>query len=213
MSALDELDWQKIREHYDERIEIHEELGELHRRRQISKFCRLSLGISSSLGNYSATEHRLGPQILSGNLSAEDRVFRLADSFIRLTNARSVPQLIRAAGLRYLQIGIGSEVSCTVNPKTCWIANTRTIWTHLVIKHNDDFDKANEELRLYRDADTSSEMAYQIWAHIHAEMATSLTRVAEAGAKISTSIGVGPGAIKFLWADAIASRMYDEYHK
>jgi hypothetical protein len=100
-----------------------------------------------------------------------------------------------------------------VNPKICWVANTRTIWTHLVIKHADDFDKANEELRLYRDADTSSEMAYQIWAHIHRELATSITRIAEEGERLARSARVTPGLIKYIWADAIANRIYADYHE
>jgi len=45
-----------------------------------------------------------------------------------------------------------------VNPPVCWVANTRTIWTHLVIKHADSIAKADEELKLYREADVTSEI-------------------------------------------------------
>jgi hypothetical protein len=176
MSALANLDWSAIRHHYDVRVDVYDQLIELHRVGNISQFARLALGISNPDGNYSADEHKLGPQVLSGNLNPAGRVFQLATNFVALRTARTVPQLIRDAGLRYLQIGVRSEISCMVNPKTCWVANTRTIWTHLVIKHADDFDKANEELRLYQDSETSSEMAYQIWAHIHNELAASMTR-------------------------------------
>jgi hypothetical protein len=33
----------------------------------------------------------------------------------------------------------------------------------------DDFARANAELQLYRNADVTSEMAYQMWAHIRQE--------------------------------------------
>ena len=213
MSALASLSWSAIREHYDERVDIHAQLLDLHQARNTQQFVRLALGISDPGGNYSADEHKLGPQVLSGNSNSQTRVFQLASSFLRLTNARAVPELIRGAGLRYLQIGVGSELSCMVNPKACWVANTRTIWTHLVIKHADDFDKANEELRLYRNADTSSEMAYQIWAHIHGELAASMTRIAEEGERLAKSARIKPGPIKYIWADAIANRMYADYHE
>ena len=99
-----------------------------------------------------------------------------------------------------------------VNPEVCWVANTRTIWTHLVIKHADDFDKANEELKLYRNADVSSEMAYQMWAHIHQELAASMTRIAEEGERLAKRAKVAAGEIKYLWADAIANALYDDHH-
>src|SRR5947208_2800297 len=111
MSALENLDWSSIREHYDERVDIHDQLLHLHRDGKIRQFGRLALGIVNAAGNYSADEHQLGPQVLSGNINSEKRVFDLGAKFLRLTTARTVPQLIRDAGLRYLQIGVGSEMS------------------------------------------------------------------------------------------------------
>jgi hypothetical protein len=99
-----------------------------------------------------------------------------------------------------------------MNPRVCWVANTRSIWTHLVIKHADNFAKADEELRLYRDNDTSSEMAYQIWAHIHGLLDTSMTHVSEEGARLASAEKLQPGDIAFIWADAIASALYAEHH-
>jgi hypothetical protein len=107
MSALDNLNWSSIRGHYDERVDIHERLLDLHRDGNIRQFARLALGISDVGGDYSADEHKLGPQVLSGNLNPEKRVLDLAGRFIQLTAAHTVPQLIREAGLRYLQIGVG----------------------------------------------------------------------------------------------------------
>lgn len=212
MSALETITWPKVRSHYDERVQIHEELLALRAKGTARQFANLLLGVSNAAGNYSAEEHALGPKILVENVNAERRVGDLAEKFIALKTAREVPRLIRGAQLRYLQIGVGSEASCMLNPKVCWVANTRTIWTHLVIKHADDFDKANEELKLYRNADVTSEMAYQMWAHIHQELATSMTRIAEEGARLAKRAKVARGKIKYLWADAIANALYDDHH-
>jgi hypothetical protein len=47
----------------------------------------------------------------------------------------------------------------------------------LLVKHNDNVGKANEELRYYRDRDETSEMAYAKWADIHATLEVALTRL------------------------------------
>jgi len=94
-----------------------------------------------------------------------------------------------------------------VNPKVCWIANTRTIFAHLVTKHGGNIAKAKEELRLYRDNDATSRK-HQNWAGIHKELATSLTRIAEEGERLARHATVEPGPIIYLWADAIASEVY-----
>lgn len=212
MSALDTIAWTKVRSHYDERVQIHGELLGLRGAGKTRQFASLLLGVSNSAGNYSAAEHGLGPKILADNINAEQRVAALGEKFIALRTAREVPRLIRGAQIRYLQIGVGSEASCMLNPEVCWVANTRTIWTHLVIKHADDFAKANEELKLYRNADVTSEMAYQMWAHIHQELATSMTRIAEEGEKLARRAEIRPGEIRYLWADAVANALYDDHH-
>lgn len=144
MSALDGLDWGEVRSHYDNRVEIHRELLRRYRSNNVGSLADLLLGISDPTGNYSANDHKLGPQIIAGNSNAKAQVVALGRRFIDLTSARTVPELIRNAALRYLKIGVGSEASCMVNPKVCWVANTRTIWTHLVIKHADDFARATK---------------------------------------------------------------------
>jgi hypothetical protein len=71
-----------------------------------------------------------------------------------------------------------------------WVAHTRTIWTDLVVKHADNFARANEELTLYRTAEVSSEMNYQAWSAIHAELDVALTRIAEEGSLRARQSGV-----------------------
>jgi hypothetical protein len=82
-----------------------------------------------------------------------------------------------------------------------------------VIKHADDFAKANEHLKLYRDANVTSEMAYNMWAGIHRELAGSMTRIAEEGERLAKLATIKPGEIKYLWADAIANALYSLHHK
>jgi hypothetical protein len=100
-----------------------------------------------------------------------------------------------------------------LNPRVCWVANVRTIWTHLVIKHADNFQKAAEELQLYRDSDVTSEMAYEMWQAIHGELAGTITRVAEEGAQLAKRAAVSPGSVKYIWADAIANQLYQDYYE
>jgi hypothetical protein len=99
-----------------------------------------------------------------------------------------------------------------MKPEVCWVANTRTIWTHLVIKHADNIGKADQELRLYREADVDSEMAYTYWSAIHAQLGIALTRVSEIGRGLARNAGIEPGDVPYLWADAIASFFYGSYH-
>jgi hypothetical protein len=212
MAIWDALDWAAVRQLYDDRTKAHLNLVSLHQGKQVGKFANWALGISDPAGNYSAVEHGLGPKILGTNLNAEKKVFDLATKFLALDNARTVPAIIRSAQIKYLQIGVGSEISCMVNPKVCWVANSRTIWTHLVVKHADNIAKADEELKLYRQADVTSEMDYQNWSAIHAELDVALTRISEIGRTLSKSAGIPPGDISYLWADAIASFLYGAYH-
>lgn len=211
MSALTDLDFDAVREQYKCRRAIHDRLAALYADGQVRAFVALALGIAEAEGNYSANDHGLGRKILHANPNGAQRVFDLAGRFRDLGNARAVPELIRAASLSYLKVGVGSELSCLMNPTVCWVANTRTIWAHLVIKHADDFDLANDELRLYRDQEETSEMAYWKWAHIHAELAASMTRLAEEGWRLAKRPGEGAVPDTFLWADAIATMLYAAY--
>jgi hypothetical protein len=67
MSALDKLDWNEVRSQYDGRIRVHRELLRLYQDNKLGQFVDLLLGISNPVGNYSADEHKLGPQIIANN--------------------------------------------------------------------------------------------------------------------------------------------------
>lgn len=209
--SLASLNWNLVRQHYDERELVHRRMRKLHGGGLIKQFFDLAVGISDPNGNYSAAEHSIGPKVAMYNPNAPKRVFDLASNFLTVEQGLDVPPLIRAAAISYLQIGVGSELSCMMNPTICWVANSRTIWAHLLIKHNDNYSKADEELALYRDNDTSSEMAYKIWVGIHRTLDTAMTRLAAMGTQQAKVNGVSPGALKYLWADAVANALYAEH--
>jgi hypothetical protein len=62
MSILDELNWITVREQYDVRLQIHQRIGRLFEAAEPSAFFELAMGISDAAGNYSASEHGLGPR-------------------------------------------------------------------------------------------------------------------------------------------------------
>jgi len=209
--ALSTLDWHLVRQHYDEREAVHVRLLKLHQGKLFKPFVELVIGRSDQNGNYSAAEHAIGPKILATNSNAEQRIIALADLFLGVKRGIDVPPLIKSAGISYLKIGVGSEMSCMMNPAICWVANTRTIWAHLLVKHNDSYSKADAELALYRDEDTSSEMTYKIWVDIHRTLDTAMTRLATMGTQQAQKQGIQPGQYKYLWADAVANALYAEH--
>lgn len=190
---------------------FHRRLLMLHQGKLTHPFVDLAVGKSDPNGNYSAAEHGLGPKILAANANVQQRIYGLASQFLAAKRGLDIPPLIRSAGLTYLQIGVGSEMSCMMNPTVCWVANTRSIWAHLLIKHNDNYSKADEELLLYRDNEASSEMAYKIWIDIHKTLDTAMTRLAAMGTQQAQNQGIQPGQLKYLWADAVANALYAEH--
>lgn len=215
MTPLENLDWRDVRRQYDLRIGVSGRLRGLHESADRQRFAKLAVGLDDADANYSATVGKspLGPAILQDNLNACERIFGLAGKFIMLSSARSVPLLVRQAGIKYLSIAVGSEMSCMVNPGVCWVANRRTLWAHLAVKHADDLDKADAELDLYRDGEEASEMAYRKWEAIHAELPVALTRIAEQGRNAAIAVGVEPGKETYIWADAIASQLYEAHRR
>jgi hypothetical protein len=212
MSLMARLDWQSVRRHYDDRVKESKNLRDYFAAKNIADFVDLALGMNGKpAGNYSAAEHNLGPRILASNVNALGRVYDLAVKFFPLKDAVIVPDLVWRAQLKYLQIGVGSEISCMVNPEVCWVCNTRTIWMHLASTQSPG--EAEEALQLFRAGDADSQMAYTSWADaFHPELRTSLVDIAEKGRALSSQAGISPGKISYLWADAIASAVYDEYH-
>jgi hypothetical protein len=138
-------------------------------------------------------------KFLPRTYESKKSLLEVVTQFLSLTNAHEVPPIIRGARLLYFQIGVGSEASCMINPQFCWVANVRTIWTHLVYKH--DFSTADDALELYREANVTSEMAYEQWQALHAELADTIPQIFDEGSKLAKQANVIPGPIRYLWAD------------
>jgi hypothetical protein len=213
MSVFEGLDWNWVKSHFALRLKMSRWLSEMLTEENVSGFARLAVGETDPSGNYSASEHGLDPYILSENLNIERNLFNLGRKFLGAATASEIPELIRRAQIKYLQIGVGSEMSCMVNPNLCWVANTKTIWSHLVVANDFNVGTANQALTFYRVSDSASPMAYPMWAAIHAEMRDSMMRICEIGQDIVPDLCSEISTARFLWADAISCKLYDEYHQ
>jgi hypothetical protein len=196
---LDHVHMNKIREHYDARVGISERLRQLHHRQEFGAFAQLSLGISSEgQGNYSARDHSLGPQILS-RVPAKD-IHRLAGDLFGAKSAREMLKIVYDRKIPYLKVSVGSEIAMMMNPQAFWVANTRSVWACLLVKHDFNYRTANEELSLYRDDEEVSEMHYRKWRDICLVMKEYLIELGK----------IEVGKIRNIWHDAIANALYED---
>ena len=113
----------------------------------------------------------------------------------------------------YLRISIGSEIAMMLNPDKYWVGNVRTIYSHLLLKHNGNQQRTDEELQLYREPDGSrpSEMEYKIWRDLYLPLENSLKSIAVMGDSEAKKQGSSKEQYKFLWADAICSMLYSDH--
>lgn len=80
-----------------------------------------------------------------------------------------------------------------------------------LIKHHNNFKRANDELQLYRDDDEDSEMAYKKWTDLFLESKDSIDELYVKGKHKADEDNVTVGTQKYLWADAIADKLFDEW--
>ena len=216
MDVFNVINLVDVKSHYDLRVKTHYRLLQMHNDGLVDDFASLALGEGKgeddASGNYSAREHSLGSRILQSNRNAAQRVFDLASELLACKSPMEVTILIRRANLISLKVGVGSEISCMMQPSLCWVTNVRTVWAHLVVKYGGNRGKADEALLLYRQSDTESEMAYRMWEAIHDEMGQDMERIFVIGKQLSAAGGVESGDLRFLWADAVANGLYDAYH-
>jgi hypothetical protein len=210
-TLIDDLDMREVRNHYLLRERTHTTLRALFASGQVDGFVRLALGISDPAGNYSAAEHqlRLGPRILSEN-SPQD-VFNLAAAIEACPNTHHLPELIYNHRLKYLKISVGSEMAMMLKPDLHWVGNVRTIWSHLLIKHDWRLGRANEELALYRDGERDSEMDYFIWRDIYLALEQNVLTLARLANEVAANQAVAPGVFRFMWPDAVASFLFEQF--
>ncbi len=206
---LNQLDFEEIRVLYDIRAQKHTELRKFFDKKDIENYVSNALGISDENGNYSASEHDLGPKILEHY--SKNGVYKLAEKLDACQKETHIPDTIYNAKILYLKISVGSEMAMMLRPNDFWVGNVRTIWCHLLIKHSWNLDLANEELELYRYDDLSSEMHYRIWKDIYLALKPSLQELSDLGNEEAIVQGVTPGNLTFLWADVIASYLFESY--
>ncbi|MCP1271699.1 hypothetical protein [Acetobacter cerevisiae] len=205
-AIMNKLNWEEISYHYYQRYGLHKDLVSLFKLEDIANFSELLVAINNEHANYSASDHSLGPQILKENIHSRKRLYNISEKFIQLQSPHTVPKLIREAGLKYFQIGVGSEASCMLNPSVCWVTNTKTVWAHLLFKYAGNVSLANEALKLYRNSDENSDMAYNKWRAIHQEMGESSNELIECSKKNSN---MDIENMNYLWADAISNALYE----
>lgn len=205
---LSGIDMRNAYDVYLQRQEMHEAILESFKNEQLEDYLEMALGLTENgNGNYSAAEHQLGWRILDEN--SHQAIFELAKQLYTCSSPCKIPDVIYARDLKYLKISVGSEIAMMLRSNDFWVANVRTVWAHILIKHGDNYEKANEELMLYKDQDRTSEMDYQIWAEIYRTLETVLVRLHDLGVEEARRQSVEPGELKFLWADAIANELYE----
>ncbi len=202
------IDMHLVKEHYIRRKNMSGKLKSLMKDGKKREYVELAVGISDPLANYSASEHQLGHRILENNSISS--VYSLAQQLASTNlNVTDLPNIIYEANLPYLKISVGSEMAALLQPSHLWVGNVRTIWSHLVIKHKGDWEKANEELELYKIDDATSEMYYRIWRDIYLSMEHSLDIINSISSAWAKEQNIKSGKIKYLWVDAICSALYE----
>jgi hypothetical protein len=206
---ISKLDMNGVREHYLLREHTHTTLRQLFVANAVEDYVNLALGITNPAANYSAAEHGLGPRILNEN-SHQD-VFNLATDIEACPNTHHLPDLIYRHRLPYLKISVGSEIAMMLKPNVHWVGNVKTIWSHLLIKHNGKRNRANQELKLYKDDQSDSEMDYQIWRDIYLALEPNILTVGRFASEAAVAQNVTPGSLQFMWPDAVAGFLFNQF--
>lgn len=207
---LKHLDMGDVRSQYLVRLKTSKRLRGLMDSESVEAFVDLALGISDLSGNYSASDHNLGPKILDSVPPVA--VFQLARRLTTSVTSMAMLAEVYSANIPYLKVSVGSEIAMLLKPSSFWVANTRSVWAHLLIKHQFNYSIADEELALYRDQDSTSEMEYRKWREIHTLMKSNLVTLGELGDREAERNGIVPGKKRFVWFDALANALYDYKH-
>lgn len=206
---ISDLDLSVVRKHYLTRRRAHKRLRRHFENGRVHQFAQLALGISDSAGNYSAAEHRMGPVILAS--ATEQEIFDLAVAIDNCPSVNHLPKVIYDRDIRGLKISIGSEIAMMLRPKRYWVGNVRTIWSHLLIKHRMNRRTANQELKLYYDGERDSEMDYEVWRDVYLSMEENIRVLGQRAATAAMADGITPGRLRFMWPDAVASHLFNQF--
>ena len=132
MVNLNDMDMAEVRDHYLMRERLHRRLRQLFEAGDLHEYVRLALGITEGPGNYSASEHVMGPRILAAT-GAEQDVFDLATAIEACVAVNRLPTVIYERNIANLKISVGSEMAMMLRPDVFWVGNKRTIWSHLLV--------------------------------------------------------------------------------
>lgn len=216
---IDRLDFPVVKNRYMVREQLHRQLQTLLGNQAIEAFVNLALGISDRNANYSASEPRpggpLGPIILAH--SNPDVIFRLSQA-LDVCDKREIPTIIYNRNIHYLKISVGSEISMMLRPDEFWVGNIRTFWTHILVKNQWNARIANEALQLLNQPvekrkhvveRNEARLEFHLWRGLYLDVEESLLEVARIGSEVARLKGIEPGENRFMWADAIATSLYE----
>lgn len=210
MVNLNELDMGEVRDHYVMREQLHWRLRELFEAGDVRLYDRLALGITEGPGNYSASEHVMGPRILAV-AGAEQDVFDLATAIEACVAVNRLPTVIYERNITNLKISVGSEMAMMLRPDIFWVGNKRTIWSQLLVSHDMNQRPANEALRLYYSRDDDSEMDYPVWRDLYLRVGPDLLTLGQRAAEVARTQGVEPGGFRYMWPDAVANFLFARF--
>ena len=217
MRRLANINMADVKEHYLHRVSIHRQLVWLLCNNRIKAYVQLAIGNDDISGNYSASDrtHDLRPAILSSN--KEELIFSFAKALYRKNckTSEDLKSLIyNEYNLPYIKISIGSEMAMMVRPKEFWVANIRTVWSYILIEKNFHYEESEELLELYN-SHVDSEIDYSVWREIYSEIGKNLIKLSELGiteAKRQKVVVTNYQYYLYLWSDAIANAMYEDYY-
>ncbi len=208
MGILSQLDPQLIRDHYEGRVEMSQNLKRLFQDEKMEEYVYAALGVEPrGTGNYSADAHGLGPMIVDSMTSLSE-VVALARALDACTNPEEIPSIVCERNrVAYLAISVGSEMAMMLHPDRFWVVNAKTVWAHLWVQEGFDTIEANKRAEGWRTGSSGPEVRYELWNSEYCNLEPSLRQIAEIGSK---ELSVQPGANIFLWADAIAAFACDQ---
>ena len=205
LNQFNYIDFRAVHDEYDRRLAIGREMNRLLEKRDARGFAGLALGIRDGAANYAASTHQLGPKILRAG--RESRVVDLAGRLKDAENAEAVLLAIRSAGIPWLKIGVGSEMAMMLSPERHWAVNIRTVCWHQLTIDGDNWKSLADQKELYARG-LESEIDYSLWESLFPELRGSLRRLYKLGSMAARRTGPDPGDKTYLWADALASRMF-----
>ena len=210
-----ELDFKEVYDHFNTRLEVHEKInddlktlmaieGKDNFEFKRKQFVNYILGVTTCDANYSADSSKRfgggGKAILADNMNAYGQVYALEKSLLTLEQ-KDLPSKIKGSKIFMLGLGTGSEMACLLRPDTFWVTNKRTYWVKLLAERGLSY--ANEVTELH------TENALKVWYTEHHLVGSSLVKLTECIAKENLPENENLSQHYYLFADCLATSLYD----